>query len=174
MPRGFRRRDGRIARRETEWFGVGSVTDFTSLAASTISLDASLSATGKAFRPFTITRTVGLLHVISDQEAADENALGAIGAMVPQDAAVTIGVTALPNPMTAAGNDSFFLHQYWVCPLRFASAVGFDARPGWQYTLDSRAQRKVTAEEDVVFIIANAGTTGMRYYWQLRMLIKLH
>ena len=82
---GFRRSPGRL----TEWFGDPVATDATTLAAATFQLVTGLSAAGLAKRPFTITRTVGLLSIYSDQAGAVEHVNGAFGVMVVSEKAVT-------------------------------------------------------------------------------------
>ncbi len=173
--RGFTRRDGSIVRRQTEWLATEVQTDFSALAANTIQLDAVLSVPEKAFRPFTIVRTLGLLYVISDQNSADEQPFGGIGGIVVQDQAVSIGVTAIPDPENDAASDSWFLHQFWAAPIIVGDGTGFSGSPGQQYLFDSRAMRKVNNEEDIAFMITNAsGAAGIEFLWKIRMLIKLH
>ena len=133
-----------------------------------------MDATELAKLPFTITRTIGLLSIISDQATASESPHGAFGALVVSEKAATLGVTALPDPVTEANSDEWFLYGLWDAMTVVAAAPA--QASSRQYAFDSRAQRKVEEGEQIVFMIANAGSTpfNAKYHWQYRMLIKLH
>ena len=173
--RGFVRRDGRTAKRETEWFASdGSVTAYTNLAAGNFLIAQVLSTAELAMRPFTIVRTLGLFSVQSDQTAAAREPFGAFGGIVVQEKALALGATAVPDPVTQAQSDSWFLHQFIACPIAVATSAAF-AKVDAQYQFDSKAMRKVNGEEDVGFLVANAAAAGaMEFAWQIRMLVKLH
>jgi len=171
---GFQRRDGRVARRETEWIANPFATDFVTLAANSFVIVNSLSAAGAAILPFTITRIRGLLVVQSDQDAADREPFGAIGGIVVSEKAVTTGPTAVPDPVTQVESDGWFMYQPWAAPIGAATAVGFGQKDR-QYVIDSKAMRKVSLEEDIAFVLANAASAGtVEFMFQFRMLITLH
>ncbi len=165
---GFRSRSpGRL----TEWFEVPFSTAVTALAASSFVITATLSAVGLAKRPFTITRTVGQLFVTSDQNAAPEEPFGAFGGMVVSEKAATTGATAVPDPVTNAGSDEWFLYQQWALQQRGSAAVQA-SKNNWDF--DSRAQRKVQDGETIVFVMANASAAdAILFTAMLRILVKL-
>jgi len=74
----------------------------------------SLATAGLALRPFTVIRSYVSILVVSDQAAAIEKQLGAIGIVVVSEQAFAIGVTAIPTPITDAGSDLFLLHNFYA------------------------------------------------------------
>ena len=56
-----------------------------------------LSAIGLALRPFTLIRVRGIFTIASDQSAATETQVGALGVAVVSEQAASIGVTAVPT-----------------------------------------------------------------------------
>jgi len=163
---GFRRSPGRL----TEWLGQSFATDATTLAASSGVIHASLSATGLAKRPFTVTRTVGLFSVMSDQAGAIEHPLLVCGAMVVSEKAVATGFVAVPDPVTEVDSDEWFLYQALSGP----TATALTNNGVEQVHFDSRAQRKVQDGEDIVFMVANPNAVdGARFWFQFRVLVKL-
>ena len=177
MPRGrvarrsFGLQRGRSVGRLTEWFGTIFGTDATTLPASTGLLALVMTAAELAKRPFTITRTVGLLSVQSDQNAAPEFPFGALGGLVVSEKAIATGFTAVPDPVTESDSDLWFLYQSFSAEGSASTNVG---RPLMQFPLDSRAQRKVQDGEEFAFVIANASAAdGLNFFLNLRILVKL-
>jgi len=132
-----------------------------------------MDATELGKLPFTVTRTIGMLTVKSDQVAGLELAFGALGACVVSERANTTGITALPDPVTEVNADFWFLYQPWALVATSNALTRLDGT--MQYSFDSRAQRKVEEGEQLIGIIANASSVhGANFYLSLRMLIKLH
>ncbi len=165
-PRVFR---GAGQRRATEWlFRTFSSGDTTIPAASFI-FDSSLTTAEKAKRPFTIIRTIGLLSVRSDQNAAIEWPFGALGMQVVSEKAVATGVTALPDPVTEGASDTWFVYQDWQ-----SGTINTSERTVYDYPFESRAMRKIEEGFDVAIMIANASALhGVQYVLNFRMLIKV-
>ncbi len=165
---GFTRRSpGRLTLWGAEAFG----TDFVALPAASFLVLSSLTAAGLALRPFTITRTVGLLAIRSDQAAAVEFPFGAVGGMVVSEKAANTGATAIPDPVTESQSDEWFLYQQWAAGGDASTNVG---QTTYMFPFDSRAQRKVQDGEDFVFVIANSSATdGASFVFNLRFLLKL-
>ena len=172
MPNSFRGRRsvGRAGpARKTEWLASVNVTARTALPAGTFIFDQSLSALELAKRPFTITRTIGSVWVVSDQVAAFETPFGALGMLVVSDKASATGATAVPDPITQEASDSWFMYKSWV-----AEADVLRGQEVYMFDFDSRAQRKVQDGEDIAVVISNASAAdGARYIIKFRMLIKL-
>ena len=156
--------------RETLWLGIAPTN--TNLAASAAALVSSLNAAALALRPFTIVRTHLSWNVRTDQEAASEFYAAAVGIAVVSDQASTVGVTAVPTPVTDIDSDMFFL---WDAMFgRFVISQGTD---GIFARVDSKAMRKVNGDQDIVFVIedeAVIGTDGVNVTMMGRMLVKLH
>ena len=164
---GGRRSPGRL----TEWFGKAFASDTIALPAASFVIDSSLTATGVAKIPFTITRTIGLLSVMSDQNAAVEVPFGAFGMRVVSAKALATGPTAVPDPVTEVTDDGWYVYQPFSCEGTLSSNAG---RPIMQFPFDSRAQRKVEDGDQVVAMMANASAAdGLLYVLNLRFLVKL-
>ncbi len=156
-------------RRATEWFRSPNISTATQLAAATFIFDLSFEASELAKRPFTITRTVGSIWVVSDQSAAFEFPFGALGMQLVSDKAVATGATALPDPITQEASDAWFVYQAFV-----AQGGTIQGRPAYRYDFDSRAQRKVEDGFDIAVMLANADAAdGLQYLLKFRLLIKV-
>jgi len=162
----------RAPRRLTAWAGVApGVATGVSGGVVLNSSNAALLA----LRPFTIVRTHFQCLIFSDQDAADESQIGAVAGAVVSDQATAIGITAVPTPVTDVGSDLFFFHQWIFNRFTFADPSGIDASAGTQYTIDSKAMRKVNDDQDILFLmeLSTAGA-GFQTITAGRLLIKLH
>ena len=128
------------------------------------------SFTNVGDQDLTVRRIRGLLTVASDQQAATELQLGAFGALVVTDAAVAVGITSIPDPVTEVADDMWMLYVHIGQQVRFGTAVGLE--PHWvtQYVLDSKAMRKTPAGYSLAFVIANAASTGFNATLGVRIL----
>ena len=163
---GARRSPGRL----TEWFGSPFQVDADTLAAGAFVVQVTMTAAGLAKRPFTITRSVGMISIFSDQAGAIEHPLGAVGGIVVSDKAVATGATAIPDPVTEVSSDSWFMYQSFVGP----QSTALDGPGPQHFPIDSRAQRKVGDGEQFAVVIANPSSVdGLRFIFNMRFLIKL-
>ncbi len=162
-------------KRLTEWQGiVGGPTAVTSLAAATSTLVFVNTAGELAKRPYTIVRTRGRLWVRSDQSTGTEAPFGALGMAVINDQAITIGITAIPKPVSDAEFDQWFVWEPWAASVRFGSSVGF-SEEFLSYEIDSKAMRKVEEGESLVVVMENqAASHGAQFILQFRQLVKLN
>jgi len=158
-------------RRETTWLDVPIVE--STLAAGTAALLLTLTTAEKARRPFTVVRTRIVAQIISDQVAASERPAAALGACVVSDQAVSIGVTAVPTPVSDATSELWFLHQVLLGAMSLATAVGFGYNSD-HYMIDSKAMRKVQEGEDLIFTLETDGAVGAIVNFGGRLLIKEH
>jgi len=170
---GFVRRGG-VMRRETLWF-TDTPTRTTMAAASTAVLVGSLNASALALRPFTVIRTVGYMHVKSDQTAVLEDYNASLGCAIVSDQATAIGVTAVPTPMTDNGSDLWYFYQHAIGSFIFIDGTSFDPVGGVGMKVESKGARKVQEGEDLV-IVAETGSnsSGVVLAKLLRILVKLH
>jgi len=172
---GFIQRSG-VMRRETQWLELGATATVLATVGSA-SITNALTVAEKALRPFTVVRTRGILHTISDQVVADEVWHLAFGACVVSDQAVAIGATAVPTPDTDRDSDLWFLFEEQVGFFEFATAIGFQERVEENtHRFDSRAMRKVEEGQDLIFVKENGamGSDGLNCRSAGRVLIKLH
>ena len=137
----------------------------------------SLTTEEKALRPFTVVRTRIQCEIISDQVAASESQVGALGVAVVSDQAEAIGVTAVPTPITDMASDLWMVHQILYNDFVLADGTGFQDDGGYQYEIDSKAMRKVQDGEDLVVVgeLSSASSTGgFLLTVGGRILVKLH
>ena len=157
--------------RLTEWFAATFSTAGIALAANSFVINNTFGAAALAKRPFTITRTVGELVVLSDQNAAVELPFGAVGFQVTSEKAVVTGATAVQDPVTEAAADAWFGYQSFAAEGTLSSNAG---RPIQRYPFDFRAQRKVEDGMDLAVVVANASAAdGLLFLLNFRMLVKL-
>ncbi len=122
----------------------------------------------------TVIRTRGLFGYASDQLAASEVQLGAIGICVVTAQAESVGISAVPHPDTDAAWGGWLYHSYFANRQRFASAVGFQSDGFITQEVDSKAMRKVDEDERLVMVVQNSGANGMDFYFRARFLSKIH
>ncbi len=154
---------------QSEWANVA-------LGTNSAAIIGTLNAAALALRPFTVVRSRGYLHIITDQVVASEQIAVVLGHIVVSDEAVAIGVTAVPTPETEAGSD-WHVFEPLASSFTFISAVGTDDPAGAGIAWDSKAMRKVDLGEQLIEVV-EAGVTGVsegviiRVF--TRVLIKLH
>jgi len=129
-----------------------------------------LSTAGLALRPFTIVRTHLTYLVLSDQAAAAETQIGALGIAVVSEQASAAGIASLPTPVTEQGSDMWLLHEVFMSQETHLTDV---AQSAISHRVDSKAMRKVEFGEDFV-LVAEKATTGSGFVLHIggRMLIK--
>ncbi len=154
-------------KRTTEWSGLNTV--FSTMGSAQAVLVGSLDAAELATRPFTIIRIRGHILIRSDQQASVENFVGAAGLCVVSDQALAVGVTAVPTPTTDQESDLWFWYGQY-CSTNVVDAGGSLL----SLPFDSKAMRKVNADQDVAVVIENPLATGVVMGITFRMLRKLH
>ncbi len=166
----------RPPKRTVMWIGSG--VGLTTIVASSVQLISSLSAGALALRPFTIMRTRQEIWFDSDQLAANEDPQGDYGKIVVTETAAGVGATAVPDPSSIDGDpdSDWFVHQPVMVQFKTAGTI-----QAWQvianqirYTIDSKAMRKVGADDDIVSMFSETGGHGAELYTRGRMLIQLH
>ncbi len=173
--RRFRPRVSRGPRRQTEWLSLTAPSATTALAAASKIQWLTMVAAEITKLPFTIVRTIGFVS-IRQQSAVDSIQSGAFGLTIVTDRAESVGITALPDPVTESDADYWFLFQPWSTALKIETAAEQSATNSPFHTMfDSKAQRKVEEGERIVGVLANASAAqAIEFQIQLRMLIKLH
>ncbi len=159
------------SQRSNIWFDF-NLGEFA-LAASSLTLLGSLSAATLLLALFTIIRSRLLITYSSDQEVADETPFGAFGMIVVNAKAAALGITGVPTPVTNS-NDDFYVWQAVARNYQFVSATGSPGPVEHQYTIDSKAMRKVDAGDDVAAVFEQQATVGAVLTVQGRALVKMH
>ena len=165
-------------RRLTEWVQSADVTGGTVLAAGQCFLAQSIpeaNLLSQGLLPSTIIRTRGVLWTSSDQDAANEEAFGAMSMAVTSEPARAAGVASLLCPILDEDADQFFVYQTWAGMNGGPSTGALFSRPWYTQVFDSKAQRKVVDGNAVVVVIENgSASAGAKFIIKLRMLFKLH
>ena len=168
-----RRRHSRFIRpapKTKMWIGAGVGVD--TITASTLHLISSLSAATLLLRPFTVLRTRMDLAYISDQEAADETPFGVFASIVVTDAASAIGVTAIPSPSANPEADWFVFQAVHAHAVNLTG--GDVALNEYNWTIDSKAMRKVGPDDDLLGMFSQQAAVGAFLVTNGRRLIQLH
>jgi len=170
----FRQRRRLIAagsRRQTSWLDIEPV--FVNIVGGV--LTHVMTAAEIAKLPFTVIRTHVAVNMSSDQIIAGEGGIGGYGGCVVTAQAEAIGITAIPTPILDMASDSWFLHTLTPFQLVFATAVGFDDHSGETFHYESKAMRKVSEDERLIFVAESAAAQdGANIRVAGRILIKEH
>ena len=176
MARRSRSRFVRPPKKTMIWLGDNPVSAPSTVPANSALLFSVLNAGALALRPFTILRSRGIIRWESDQAAVSEQPNGAFGEIVVTDNATTIGVTAVPDPISDPDAD-WFLYQSVFADFNFLSSVGFNEYAGDAnvFAYDSKAMRKVGPNDDIAGVISNQNSAhGGKFMTIGRQLIQLH
>ena len=111
-----------------------------------------------AARPFTIVRTRFQVMYGSDQLAAAEIPIGVLGMVIVQEKAATLGISAVPTPVTEADAD-WFVYQPVMSTFDFISGTGV-SNTFVQYDVDSKAMRKVDEGQDIALVFEQESAFG--------------
>jgi len=160
-------------RRLTQWLAFELVLDSLGGAGTSV-LMATLNVAALAIRPFTIVRTRGVIFVGSDQSSASEDYAGVFSAQVVTEAATTVGITAVPTPLTDTNAD-FYVYEPFLGRASLQTVTATGENFGGSFHFDSKAMRKVDSDDDVAFVVqSTAASPGLDIRLVGRFLIKLH
>ena len=165
--------------RPTKWLSSADQTGVILISAASVLLVSAFTGSQiGANMPAggTIIRTRGTLWVRSDQTVATEDPVGALGMMVIREQARVAGIAAIPTPVTESFDDGWFLHIPWMAGMTFnqLDATGVQLANLWhRYEFDSKAQRKVTAENSIAVVMENSHAShAAEFLLSFRMLVK--
>ena len=163
MARKFSRGSGRL----TTWFQFQPASVVGSVSGNLVF---SLNVAALALRPFTVVRTHFMCLIRSDQAAAIETQVGALGFAVVSDEAVAIGVAAIPTPITQMASDLWFVHQMLMA---YHQEITDRAEPAGVFEIDSKAMCKVGVGQDIVVVTeVSTAEQGADFVFGGCMLIK--
>ena len=139
------------------WAGL-IATGYTTIAPSTKVLLGSIILSNANIDE-TILRTVGVLGVMSDQQAASEDIIGAVGFIRVSDTALAAGVASVPGPVTDVADDGWFVYIPIAQSVAFQSAVGVNYDFATQYNFDSKAKRRIEEGMSIAIVAENASAS---------------
>ena len=96
----------------------------------------------------------------SDQNAASENVLGAVGCAVVEDTAVAVGIGSLPDPITDIADDFWFLFQGLHSRISIRGTDGMTEPAGHILEVDSKAMRKLPTGKSMIVVVGNNSSTA--------------
>ena len=172
----FARRSSNLRRgprRVTEWVGgenVLSAPTGLSENSTTIHMVQTAPPVG------TIIRCRGYFKGFTDQNTDTQTPFGAIGIAVVTANAFAAGVAAIPAPYSDSGSEKWLYHAYWGSHIQRAGAASGDGVTLQiaDIEIDSKAMRKVTGDDVIVFMVENqSALDAMLYLFNVRMLFKL-
>ena len=161
------------SRRRTGWEegpGGGTVNTFSAPGVAILGIGQSALIDG-----LTLIRTRGILEIFMiTATGAGDGFDGAVGIGVVTLLAFTVGVIAVPAPITEIEWEGWLWHQMFSYHTPTAGSEG-DPAAALRIEIDSKAMRKVGSEE-VIFACAEvieAGTAVMEMWLASRLLFKL-
>ena len=104
----------------------------------------------------TVLRTVGQISINSDNFAATEEQRGAFGLIVVSDAAVAVGITAIPGPITDVDDDGWFVYIPFSYLNIQATSVGRNPDAAHRIEFDSKAKRVFQEGQQIAIVVENA------------------
>jgi len=164
------RKQFRGSKRHGDWSGTTPPTALTPLSAGSVVLS-------QIFTPLaggeTVIRTRGLFGIASDQVSSGEDQIGAVGICVVSEAAVSVGISAVPLPDSDAGWGGWLWHSYFAARLSFASSIGFQPNMLVLTVIDSKAMRKVGDEDRLIMVVQNSSSShGIVFFDSFRIYSK--
>ncbi len=161
-------------KRSTAWVTFKTAGFIDHSAAGHLVIASMSKADLEKFVPCTITRTVGLVVVSADTDFITNQIYGgAIGCCVVREEARLVGASAVPQPFTGADEEMWLYHQFFAEV--FDDRSDSDLRLTTHYKVDSKAQRKVSDGDAIIFTSQGAGLAdGFDVNVMVRMLLKLH
>ena len=168
MPRSRVVRSNR-SRPNNAWAGF-VMSDYTTVGAASKTLLGSFSLSNPNIDE-TVFRIIGALSISSDQAAAVENQIGAVGLIVVSDNAVAAGAASIPGPMTDIDHDGWFAHQTFSQRGLFATTSSPQA---FSYPLTSKGRRVSHEGEKIAVMVENFHAShGLLIALQFRILSRV-
>jgi len=153
--------------------------DETSLAGQSVAiisgLDTRISGNAILGADFTIQRIRGFYNVFPTAINVTNFVTGAIGACVVNGEAFDAGVAAVIDPYTEAFDDRWLWHEYFsMSALAVVGGTNAELMPvGGDRNIDNKAQRKMSTGDVMIFVLSNASTDALSFFFNARVLIKL-
>ena len=159
----------RSKRSGTDWARIMDIA-YTTVAANTKQLIATISLSNPGIGEV-VRRTRVQLSISSDQSAAGEDQIGALGFIVVNDLAIAAGAAAIPGPVADANDDGWFVWMpFHGSRLEFGGAGG-SGQAFVNIEQDSKAMRRVEEGFTIAVMLENASLTdGISYHHSFSML----
>jgi len=119
----------------------------------------------------TLLRTIGVVSIQTDNVAADENQIGAIGMCLVTDTVAGIGVASMPDPVTDVADDIWIVHLHFAQGFNVQDATGANSNFMNSVRFDQHAKRIMHSGQSMAVIGANASAAfGFDMLFQFRQL----
>ena len=120
----------------------------------------------------TVVRTRGEVTINPQTFGADLTLSGAFGVCIVSDEALAAGAASIPRPFDDAAWGGWYVWQSFAYRLEFNDATGLLLPAGVSYQVDSKAMRKVSANESVV-LMCESQSGALQVAMHLRTLFLL-
>ena len=137
--------------RLTEWGGFEVFSRF--LGVGTASTLGSQSTGAVAAERLTLIRLRGNGYVHMDAGAAGDSMLIGVGLIIAPTEAFTVGVSALPTPLTDMEAPWIWHEVLTLGPAVSATDDGGDLSRNVQFVIDNKAMRKFRTDEELGFVV---------------------
>ncbi len=164
-------RRGLPSRRKTGWEegpGANSIVTQTGSGVAIFTVGQSTTVDG-----ITVVRIRGFVELlITAATSAGDGFHGALGIGIVSTPAFSVGVTAMPTPVTEVEWEGWMWHQYFSLTSPVATS---DNNARQVFEIDSKAMRKVDSEETFFAAVESTevGTSTLKTRLGTRMLFKL-
>ncbi len=139
-------------RNDYDWLGIcGVMTGLDLAVGSAVQGSTRFDASSSS----TLMRTRGEILVQLDAAAVDERSIIALGLIKVKTAAAVAGVASIPTPSTESAAD--WLWHGWALVTSGAEAAVVNDQLVARLTVDSKAMRKLKADESVVLVAEACG-----------------
>ena len=133
---------------------------------------ASFDAAANGLLNPTIVRTRGEASIIPSTFGADLTISGAFGAAIVSSDAFAAGAASIPRPFDDADWGGWYVWQSFLYRLEFQDATGVNIPASVSYQIDSKAMRKMTVNETLVFMCeSQTGALGCGMHLRTLMLL---
>ena len=113
-------------------------------------------------------RALASFAVSSDQTATSEAQVGALGMIVVSDQVASVGITAVPHPVTDINDDGWFVHMPIAQQFILGDGTGFAFTTPFE--VNSKAKRVIHDGQTIAVVVENATAAGFQIAGIIRML----
>ncbi len=142
----------RAPKRKVTWVGPADQSYVSVASGGSTLLQSFDPAAGGPFPKPTIVRVRGEVSMRLDSYAVDIAVVGAFGCCVVDNEAFTAGIASIPTPLTNSSWDGWFVWLPMHFSLEFGSAIGVQVPADRVWTIDSKAMRKVSNDQTIVWV----------------------
>ncbi len=168
-------RDRGTRRRDLLWLDTLVQTEVGALATTNTTGSTSTTVAPSALGRATIVRVRGSYQMLLDPSAAEDVKMIGLGLIIATDVAITAGAASLPSPTEDPDAPWLWVVYHTLVSGDATAQNGADINQAVRGVIDSKAMRRVTTNENLVFLIDavnNGGTPVANVSGVARVLIQ--